>query len=160
MNGARTHHLKFAHQALPSFGLMGNPKALDILATPMGQPLLLDLWEKVGAELPKAEKLPPDGLLSQPRQSADGRRVIVIALPTPQRDGEAFYVAFAATPEKRKLLVFKEPTQLKCFALQRAGAGSKLVELSKEGQARDCGPGPQKADPQAFALRVGELTAS
>lgn len=151
----RTHHARFAREALPRFGLMGKPRALDILATPMGQPLLLDIWEKVGGELPKGEKLSPDGLRASATQIGQAR-VIVIEMPRPAGPGEAHFVAFVTVPEKRKILVFKEPAVMRCFALEAAAGGTSLLEAQKDGGRQELGAGPAPSV-QGFVARLAEV---
>jgi hypothetical protein len=149
----RLHHTRFAFDAMPRFGLAGNPKALDILATPMGQPLLLDLWDKVGADLPKADKLPPDGLQATAQMLADAR-IITITLPTPRADGEVYLVAFASTPEKRKLLLLKQPAMLRCFCVEATpGAQARLVELTRDGARTERAPCAPNTNGLIEALR-------
>ncbi len=150
----RAHHHQFSHDALPKLGASGNPKALDILTTPMGQPFLLDIWETVGSELPKTEHQSPDGLLCITRKTPDGRRALVVQMPRPLSPGESWFIGFVTTPEKRKMLFFKQPATLRCFLLENTAQGTELVEWTREG-SQSIGASPA-ANVNAFVEAMGQ----
>ncbi len=155
MSTPREHHTRFAHEALARLGLMGNPRALDILTTPMGQPFLLDIWEQVSAGLPKAQNYPPNGLHPSIHNHAD-KRVIVVSMPRPEAPGEPWMAAFVTVPEKRKMLVFKSEAVMRYFVLTHEGAGTHLWEHKTDGGKIDLGAGPAPEAP-TFAAHLGSI---
>ena len=158
----RQHHYQFAHRALPQFGLAGVAQTLDILKTPMGGPFLIDIWDKVGQDLPKQERLPPSGLACSSHQTADGRSVIVVALPPPEEMTEAWFVAFLRVPEERRLMIFKSPATLRCFTLEKGvnledGAQrTVLCEWTRDGNHMNFGDGPSPTV-EAFVAAIANV---
>lgn len=138
----RAHHHRFATQAVPQMALTGPPKMLDLLSSPMGTPFLMDMWETVGKEVGKGARMAPDGLSCVARKLPDGRKVVVVQMPPPEREAEVHYVGILVKPESRRLLVFKEPASVRCFTLTHQGGGTTLNEQGADGAQTPLGQGP------------------
>ncbi len=151
MNHApRPHHARFAHAALPKTILSGPPRMLELLASPMSTPFLMDIWETVGKEVGKGDRMPPDGLHVAIRKSGEVK-ITIVTMPAPACAGEAHFVGFVATPETRKMLFLKSPATVRCFTLDRAeGGATELSERGKDGAALSTAPGPGP-DLESFA---------
>ncbi len=157
----RMHHYLFAHKALTQMALQGPPKMLDLLSTPMGTPFLLDMWESVGKDLEKAQRMEPDGLGCESRQLDGGRKVVVVRMPPPQSATEAYFVGILIKPESRKMLVFKEPAQVRYLTLELGAsmdgqARTVLCEWTTDGSHVNMGDGPAP-NLDAFVDAVSKL---
>ena len=156
-NSPRPHHHRFAHVALPKMILSGPPRMLELLATPMSTPFLMDIWETVGKEVPKGTRMAPDGLAVTTHNLDKHEKVILVTMPTPQRIGESWFVAFVSKPESRRMLFLKTAGSLRCFTLDHTSeGGTTLTERAKDGAqlSAAAGPAPQA---QAFVGALADL---
>jgi hypothetical protein len=91
-NDPRPHHYRFAHEVLASLARDLGPQMLD------GDPPegfgagLVSLWDDFGGRLPAGERLPSDGLDAN-LLTLGPHRLLVVVLPRPAAQAEAYYTA-------------------------------------------------------------------
>ena len=119
----RPQHYDFAHRLLPREVFAAPDRVFSILESTVAlQELLLPLWQEAGGTLP------PDGLRVSVRQElGSGWRVALVHLPPPQRATEAHFAAVAYRPSRTRLLILKEPVELRYFVLERAADADERV---------------------------------
>ena len=139
---ARPHHQRFSHQALPKVILSGPPKMLELISSPMATPFLMDIWESVGKEVPKADRMEPDGLRVTTHELGE-RKATVVQMPAPTGVGESFFVAFVTKPAGRRMVFLKTKATLRCFTLDRAAQGTSLSEIGEDGTVLSTTEGPR-----------------
>lgn len=86
----RQHHYRFAHRYLARVVFKSPDRLQDELHT-NGVTTLVNAWKEIGKELPRKDRLRPDGLALDWARFGD-REVAVIALPPPVAPGEAYFV--------------------------------------------------------------------
>lgn len=116
----RQQHYLFAHKILPQIVYQNPQKALGLLTSTEARPLLLRLWERLGEDLPEKERLPAMGLGCHSRVLEDGRIVVVVRMPPPERMTEAHFVGFLFTPGEKMLFFFQKPPTASCFTLEHS----------------------------------------
>lgn len=147
---AREGHYVFAHRVLPAM-LHARPDALDLLRGDDGEDFLHHVWREVNA--PLAEPLPPDGL-GRTLETAGGREVVLVRLPTPRRSPEAAFVAVVPGPAGLRVLT------LELLAERRPGPEPRWVvcEWTAEGTHGNFGVACA-CTPAAFLAVVAEVVA-
>lgn len=93
----RAHHYLFAHRFVPQTSFSGGAGAgllMAMAADPQGG-LLRKGWDAVGAQLPRAQRLAPDGLSGSVVEAREGLNLAVVQLPPARRQPEALFVAGA-----------------------------------------------------------------
>ena len=92
------HHL-YAHRGLPHTFLRNPPGILAILAGEDALEFLRGMWEVVEKELPPEDHIGSKGLGIDVFAIDDDTHAVVVTMPRPQREFEAFYVALVARLE-------------------------------------------------------------
>lgn len=88
---AREHHYRFAHRYLAVIAFK-SPDRLQNELHLKGESMLLDAWKSVGKDLPRKQRVAPDGLHLD--WAPFGlREVALITLPPPIATPEAYFVA-------------------------------------------------------------------
>jgi hypothetical protein len=94
---ARSQHYRFAHIVLPQLldedgeGMIGRLSAAD------GSDTLLRVWNRLGEQMPLAERVEPKGLGVDSFRLDDGSIVAFVTLPTPTVSPEAWFVVIWAS---------------------------------------------------------------
>jgi hypothetical protein len=110
MTTVRAQHYLFAHRALPA---LFHARPAEFIATLQreGDTFLRFLWQRVGKGLKESDRLAPEGLGYQVRES-DGTTIALVALPTPLAATEAYYVALVQRAQTQNLVVSENPARL------------------------------------------------
>lgn len=152
----RRQHYIFAHRALPQIIHSDPDKALELMAGPEADGFLPFFWRRVAERerIPAAEQLAPRGLARTVRNEPDGTVAVVITLPPPEGDTEAYFVAAVFTPGPRKLLerpgvqAGHASRSVRVFTLEKAGpldpgVITYLCEWTSDGTHANYGSGPE-----------------
>jgi acyl carrier protein len=150
----RPHHYGFAYGLLP-IGLATAPDSdlEELLDSKRANAALAKLWDAVGA-LAGDGRVSGDGLRATHVTCDDGRVMLVVVLPRPQRSVEAYCVAATITPPRRKLLFFKTPAIVErvAYTIEYSGSDTRAVvgsyqttngkRIANHGQVELADPGP------------------
>ncbi|MBV9470337.1 MAG: hypothetical protein JO316_24190 [Abitibacteriaceae bacterium] len=159
--GARTHHYQFAHWMLPQMGFQESGHMLVSLTRSDASEFLKSLWQSVGNELPRQERLSPDGLSCLIRKF-DDYAIAIITLPKAFRVTEAYYTAFTFGPVSTVPKGQLHSLPMRYFALEvgfsMPGEPSRTVfsEWTREPSHINMGDGP-KPEVEAFFTKICEL---
>ncbi len=91
-----------------------------------GREFLVFYWNHVGDRLEAEKRVTPAGLTYSVDQVDKNTRLVIITLPSPKEDGDAYFMALVARPEKRFFFVRLPNTEV--YVLHR---DDKSEELSK-----------------------------
>ena len=83
----------FAHKALPVLTFADPAKTMAILIGPDAQQFLLDAWDSVGKHCQENMRRSPDGLGLSVSPAGTTGLVVVIRMPEPTEQGEAYFAA-------------------------------------------------------------------
>jgi CheY-like chemotaxis protein len=136
----RPHHYQFAYRALPGLAFADAYVPLGFgHDTPKGS--LSEFWKYVGAKYPENERLSDSGLSALDTHFGPDYVILLVAMPTPLRDTEAYFVAIIYPKSW-----FNDPTQensepdLRYFILAKSevssadgASGGTLRTLTKAG---------------------------
>ncbi|KAF0111784.1 MAG: hypothetical protein FD147_586 [Chloroflexi bacterium] len=108
-------------------------------------------WNHVGDRMEESKRITPAGITFDVEQIDKNTRLVLITLPTPKEDGDAYFLALIARPEKRFAWVRLPNTAV--YVLSRydecqAKYQTAFGELSPRGLYRERGIGlnPTKLD--------------
>lgn len=155
MADPRRHHYLFAHRALPSLVFTQPTRFVQTLRE-NGDTFLMSVWDRVGADLKRKERVDPAGLSFELTESDLGT-LALIELPPARGDAEAHFVAVVIDAAE-------EPPQY--FTLERATSPithevyNVLGAWKKDRGHFNLGEGPP-TDRQAFrdaVLRAARAT--
>ena len=99
----KTQQTIFVSEVLPSLFHSSPEEFLHYLAQD-GNKFLRFYWEQAGASLKDREPAAPLGLNYDIRTPDDQTTVVLIALPPPNAEPEAYYAALVYRPQRRMLL--------------------------------------------------------
>jgi len=96
---ARSQHYHFVHSTLPRFLDEDRDGMIERLSAADGGDTLLRAWNRLGEQMPAAERVEPKGLGVNSFRLDDGSFVAFVTLPTPEVPPEAWFVVIWAWPE-------------------------------------------------------------
>jgi hypothetical protein len=130
------------------------------------------LWRRVAERehIPAAEQLPFKGLARTVRNEPDGTVAVVITVPPPERNAEAYFVAAVFTPGPGKLLeppgakAGEASRSVRVFSLEKAapidpGVITYLCEWTSAGKHTNHGPGPEPEEAAFIQAILQHLSA-
>ncbi len=96
----KSHHWNFVFDALPAL-FHGQTDGFMKYLDKDGAKFLKFWWDHVGDRLPEEKRVTPGGLTYEVETIDAKTRLVIITLPSPREDGEAYFVAGIARPERR-----------------------------------------------------------
>jgi len=104
MDKSKSHNWNFAFEALPIIfhsQTNGFMKYID----QDGVKFLQFWWNHVGDKLPEEKRVNPHSLTFEVEEIDKNNRLVFITLPSPKEDGDAYFLACLARPERRFAMV-------------------------------------------------------
>lgn len=154
----KSQHMNFSHEALPILfhsQYTGFMQYLDRDRTKF----LEFWWKHIGDQLDKSLCKSPNGLNYQIRDFEGGKKLVLITLPPPERNGEAYFLACIKLPEKRVPLL-KIPTTRVISLYKTVDAQGQdhtwLAYVTPQARIVSIGEGPQP-DSEAFITAVRKI---
>jgi hypothetical protein len=147
-----SQHRQFSYRAIPTIFHSQTTDFVDFLEKD-GMKFLKFWWDHTAKEVEDDSLVPMKGLTYEIRDYGDGRRVVLLTLPPPQTEGEAFFLALVTRPLKKHFLIWKNYSHV--FVLSLVGEPgaeprTQLGEITPRRVAHvPIGPGP-KPDLDAF----------
>ncbi|HEY1016394.1 MAG TPA: hypothetical protein VGE07_27035 [Herpetosiphonaceae bacterium] len=115
----RMQHYLFAHRALPSVTFGQPARMLEVLLGDEAQQMLLNLWEQAGQQAPPSGQVAPRGLGHSLHQLDPLRLLVLVQLPPPQADTEAYFVGLLFETAQPSWAGPSSPKAARCFTLER-----------------------------------------
>jgi hypothetical protein len=142
----KTHQMIFESEVLPSL-FHATPEQFIQLLERDGNKFLHFYWNEAGKKIPQPERTSSFGLNHEIRRPARHKTVILVSLPQPQVEGEAYFVGLAYRPLRVTPFLFISDTT-KVIALKRVltaqeEPGTLLVEWDRKLHQELLGPGPE-----------------
>jgi hypothetical protein len=142
----KTHSMIFANEVLPSL-FHSTPEAFLAYLQRDGNKFLQFYWHKAGEALPEDQRASSFGLNYEIRQPNKSTTIVMVSLPTPAREKDAFFVALIFRPLRRTpFLRISDVTKVLSleFALQAEGKkGTRIVEWTRKWGCQEIGNGPE-----------------
>ena len=149
---AREHHIHMKY--LLARMAIQNPKRFFDTFGPGGDAMYLaDLWTAMAQNVPEDQRVPSAGTVAWHQPPGAGPEIIVLTLPTPAADNEAYLIAVVRSPA----------IGCRVFCLERASMPSTgeaftvVSELTRNGRFNWGPGGAPVAD--AFAAKVSGVAA-
>jgi len=154
----KSQHINFAHEALPI--LFHTQYAGFMQYLERDRTKFLEFWWKhVGDQLDKSLCKAPKGLNFQIRDLDEKRKLILIVLPTPELEGEAYYLACVKLPEKRiPFVVIRSTRVITLYKTVDAHGkeGTWMAYLTPQNRIVSIGEGPEP-NAELFISTVRQL---
>ena len=154
---ARPHPFNFAHMLLPQLAWRRPASVRRELSDPfLAKELLHYVWEKAAENLPRNQKVPPQGLRLSWHEVA-GRATALVHLPPPQATTEAYFAALVYEEDDEPADTEEEETRPRYFILEATlglsgPAGPATVVGERAGEVhRHLGRGPAAGHPDTAA---------
>jgi hypothetical protein len=143
---AKTHQMIFESEVLPSL-FHATPDQFIQLLQRDGNKFLQFYWKEAGKNFSQPERASFLGLNHEIRRPARHKTVILVTLPQPQVEGEAYFVGLAYRPQRVTSFLFISD-KTKVFALKRSltgqdEPGTRLVEWDRKLQQEILGQGTE-----------------
>lgn len=133
MSQPRQHHYHFAYSVLPSDLFLVDIASILLSRYHEGFLWRLkDLWERMGKQFPIEERVSAESMNLSAHRIGNLHPVILIQMPTPERDLETYFLALVWTPELRYFTLGRAPT----LPGPEEFPSSTLREVSPRGNAR------------------------
>ena len=143
---AKTQQMIYEFEVLPSLFHDSSVQFIKILERD-GNKFLQFYWAEAGKKIPKPEHKTSFGLNHEIRRRTRHKTVILVSLPQPAIDGEAYFVALIYRPQRVTPFLFVSDTTkviaLKKVASAQGEPGTFLVEWDRKLQQELLGPGPE-----------------
>jgi hypothetical protein len=125
-----SQHTNFAHEAIPILFNTQYGGFMQFLERDRTK-FLEFWWKHVGDQLDKSLCKAPKGLNYQIRELDKDRKIILITLPTPERTGESFFLAFVKIPFTRVISLFKseDDSGLACTRMSYITPQARIVPI-------------------------------
>ena len=142
----KTQQMIYESEVLPSLFHDSPDQFIQILKRD-GNKFLQFYWAEAGKNIPKPEHTTSFGLNHETREPSRYKTVILVSLPQPKVDGEAYFVALTYRPLRvTPLLYVSDKTKviaLKKVTPEQDGPGTILVEWDRKLHQELLGPGPE-----------------
>ncbi len=154
----QSQNINFAHEAIPI--LFNTQYAGFMQYLEKDRTRFLEFWWKhVGDQLDKSLCKAPNGLGYKITEIDEKRKIILITLPTPDRIGEAYFLACVKLPEKK--VPFVNFTFTRVISLYRSEeesglACTRMAYLTRQARLVPIGIGP-KPDADLFLAEVRKI---
>ena len=142
----KTQHKIFENEVLPSL-FHDTPEQFIRLLQREGTRFLQFYWAEAGKKIPPGEHTTSYGLKFSIEQPTRHMTVVLVTLPEPQVEGEAYYVALIYRPLRVSPFGFLTDTT-KVITMRRVTStegkpGTLLVEVDRRLRRESLGPGPE-----------------
>jgi hypothetical protein len=140
-----SQHRQFSYRAIPTIFHSQTQDFVDYLEKD-GMKFLKFWWDHTGNEVDVDCLSPMKGMTYEIREYGDGRRIVLLTLPPPQNQPEAFFLAMVTRPRKKHFLIWKNYSHV--YALRLVGdlGAEPRTELGEITPRRvnyyPIGPGP------------------
>ncbi|MQA97519.1 MAG: hypothetical protein GEV11_23860 [Streptosporangiales bacterium] len=137
----RRQHYEFVHVVLRAIAFRTGAYLLVMADTGRLAAQLRETWDKVGEDLPEAERIPSTGLAAG-LYTYGSLRAAVIALPQARHSGEAYLAAYVLVEDP--VFETREPEffVLEHDVLPDGEPGTRVTRWTRDGRHLDLGPGP------------------
>jgi hypothetical protein len=122
MDKNRSLSWNFAFEAIPILFHSSTDSFMRYLDKD-GREFLVFYWNHVGDRLEAEKRVSPAGLTYSVDQVDKNTRLVIITLPSPKEDGDAYFLALVARPEKRFFFVRLPNTE--AYVLNREDASEE-----------------------------------
>lgn len=141
----RNQHQMYAYEALPLVFHNETKDFLEYLKRD-GVKFLKFWWDRAGITLDETLRIPSEGLAYEIKTYKDGRDVILVKLPAPKNNLEAYYLALVARPLKHSFFPWRNLARV--FALRRSeeedgSVKTILAEVTRTARTVPIGKGPK-----------------
>lgn len=113
----KTQHYIYSYEAIPGVFRNQTDKFFECVEED-GVEFFKFWWNRVGDDYPEDIRVPSDGLAYEVRKSPKGGKIILLTLPTPQREGEPYFLALVYP--KQKYTLFKWENFCRIFSLSNS----------------------------------------
>ena len=149
MANPKTQHWMFAFQAMPI--LFHNETAqFQALLKRDELGFLKFWWERVGLNFAESERTSPEGMSYSLHPYQDGRQIILLRLPTPKIEQEAYYLGLVTRPVKKSILPWRNLARVFVLTLAKDEQGQPQTAIGELTRSARLVPVKGKA-PQAVA---------
>jgi hypothetical protein len=140
-----SQHMNFANEALP---ILFHSQYIDFMQyLEKDRTKFLEFWWKhVGDQLDKSLCKPANGLNFKITDIDQKRKIVLITLPTPLQEGEAYFLACVKLPDKHVPFVnFRSTRVISLYrSMDESGlACTQMVYLTPQGRIVPIGTGPR-----------------
>lgn len=139
-----SQHHEFVYDAMPGL-FHSTPVDFITFLERDGMKFLNFWWDHLGQKKPTELLTSSKGMTYEMRTLEDGTAVILLTMPPPQNDKEAYFLALTYKPEEQKGMIKRKGTR--CFTLEmwRDDQGTYTVvgEVTPRRVHHDLGEGPQ-----------------
>jgi hypothetical protein len=154
----QSQNINFAHEAIPI--LFNTQYAGFMQYLEKDRIRFLEFWWKhIGDQLDKSLCKAPNGLNYQITEIDEKRKIILITLPTPDRIGEAYFLACVKLPEKKVPFVNFAFTRVISLYRSEENSGlacTRMAYLTRQARLVPIGIGP-KPDADLFLAEVRRI---
>jgi len=125
-----------------------------------GEKFLKFWWDRAGVNLDESLRGASEGIDFEIKKAPDGREVVIITLPLPKKQPEAYFLAMVDRPAKRSFLPWRNLGRV--FALSRSvdenGTPSTVIaELTKTARYVEVKKGPRPSSKLFYKSVCGIL---
>lgn len=104
MDKSKSQHYNFTFEALPSIFFSQTNEFVKYLDRD-GVKFLKFWWDHVGDKMPEEKRVSSAGLTFDVEEIDEKNRLIIVILPSPREDGEAYFIGMVPKPERRFAMV-------------------------------------------------------
>ncbi|NPV78281.1 MAG: hypothetical protein HPY59_18145 [Anaerolineae bacterium] len=116
MDKNKSHQFNFAFEAIPILFHSQTNRFMEFIERD-GLKFLRFWWDHVGDRMDEADRTPFEGMNFEIQQKEKDTKLVIITLPRPRHDQDAYFLALLAKPERRFAWVRLPNTR--AFVLQR-----------------------------------------
>jgi hypothetical protein len=153
-----SQHEKYSLEVIPLIFHHETDKFMSMVRRD-GEKFLQFWWDRAGLEVDESKRSSSEGIQFEIKSYSDGREIVLLKLPAPQKAGEVYFLGMVTRPLKRSIFSWKNLARV--FVLTRAdvdGADRQttLAELTRSARYVAIGKGP-KPTQNAFLGTITDL---
>jgi hypothetical protein len=127
----KTQSYRFAFEAINTLYQRNTPD-FNMYLERDGIKFLKFWWDKVGLDVPEEQRREAKGLAFTKRKLDDGREVILVTLPTPTSEPEAYFLALIPKPLKKNyFMTWKNLTRFISLEYKLDADGKPTTQLGE-----------------------------
>jgi len=116
MSEGKNQHIEFAYYALPEV-FRGQTEQFFEYLDRDGVAFLEFWWNQVGNRIGEEYPQDSDGIAYEVKEQEDGTKIVLITLPAPKNDQEAYYIALVHPRQKKTFLKWQNLPRVFSFSL-------------------------------------------
>ena len=145
MDKSKSQHYNFCYEALPALFHSQTDRFMEMLEKD-GIKFLKFWWDYVAEQIPEDKKSSFEGMDFKIEKVGKATKMVVLTLPTPTKEGELYFAALIANPERNFAWLRLPNRRLVCLARRAKDDdfenGTELGDLTPRMIFVPIGPGP------------------